>query len=371
MSSNLTGNAWDKLDVKVITIVLLMAIFEFEIMTHARGLVAIAAQDAIFAILLGGLLLILVTFLLVKLAVRFPQENLFQYSKEVWGKPIAFIISAAYLFYFYTFMVLLFQDFTNANRTIFLPETPVLFPMVLMGVGAVWLAAYGFAAVVRFLLLVFPIFAFLMISLAILGLREVRLENLFPLFSNGIMPIIHGAIVYVGIIQGVEVLLFLSPFLRRHDKSLKPALLGVIPVIIFMLASSINAIGILGVENVLEYVYPGIALLSIVEIPGFPVERFELFLTLPWLIAIFTTMCIYIYLLSYGIVQVFNLPYRKATIYLVTVAIIGATYLIPNLGWTMVFREYYNYFTLIFIAVIPILTLIVAVIRGKGGTSNA
>ncbi|MDW7675101.1 MAG: endospore germination permease [Bacillota bacterium] len=371
MSKNLSGNAWDKLDVKVITIVLLMAIFEFEIMTHARSLVDIAKQDAIFSILLGGLLLILVTFLLVKLAIRFPDENLFQYSKKVWGKPIALIIALAYLFYFFIFMVLLFQDFTNADRTLFLPRTPVLIPMILMGFGAVWLAAYGIAAIVRFLLLVFPLFAVLMISLAILSLREVRLENLLPLFSNGFMPIIKGAIMYVGVIQGVEVLLFISPFLRRIDQSLKPALFGVVPVILFMLVSSINAIGILGVENVLEFAYPGIAILSIVEISGFTVERYELFLTLPWLIAIFTTMCIYIYLLSYGIIEVFGLPNRKITIYLVTTAIIGMTYLIPNLAWTMVLRGYFNYFTLIFVAFIPICTLVLAMIRGKEGTNNA
>lgn len=361
----------DSLDPRVLIAVLVMTIFEFEIFTHARGLVDIARHDALPVIVLGGTLLVLLTVLLVKLARRFPQENFFQYIKTIWGRPVALIITVAYLLYFYTLMVLLFQDFANANRLLFLQETPVMVPMVLMGIGAVWLAAYGVSAIVRFFQLVFPGFALLMLGILILGIREIRFENFLPMFSNGIVPILHGAIVYVGIIQGIEIILFLTPFLNDQNKMLKPAIWGILPAVFFMFFASANAIGILGVENVLDFVYPGIALLSVIQLPGFAVERFELLLTLPWLVAIFTTMSIYIYLLSYGIIELFGFSRRKITLVIVTIAIIAATYLIPNLTWMLLLREYYNYFTLLFTAVIPVLTLLLAVIRGKEGEKNA
>ncbi|MDW7652065.1 MAG: endospore germination permease [Bacillota bacterium] len=371
MMNSSQSKSKDTMDPKVLAVVLAMAIFEFEIFTHARGLVDIAKQDTLLVILLGGSLLLLLTSLLVKLARRFPKENLFQYSKKVWGRPVGLLITLAYLFYFYSFMVLLFQNFTNANRVLFLPRTPVLVPMLLMAVGAVWLASYGFAAIVRFFQLIFPIFALLMLTILFLGIREVSFENYLPLLSNGFLPVLHGAVVYVGIIQGIEIILFLTPFLNDTNKILKPAAWGVIPVIFFMFFASVNAIGILGVANIPEFVYPGIALLSVIELPGFAVERFELLLTLPWLIAIFTTMSVYIYLLAFGIIELFGLSHRKVSIGIVAAAIIGATYLIPDMAWTIVLRQHFNYFTLLFTAVIPALTLLMAAIRHKEGTDNA
>lgn len=367
MSDNQQSKSKDPVDPKALSVVLALTIFEFEIFTHARGLVNIAKHDTLIVILLGGSLLLLLTVLLVKLARRFPGENFFQYSQKIWGKPIAYGIIAAYLFYFYSFMVLLFQDFSDANRLLFLQQTPPFIPMILFGVGAIWLASYGFSAIVRFFQMVFPGFAILMLAILILGIREVKLANYFPLFSQGIKPILHGAIVYVGIIQGVEILLFLTPFLKDQDKILKPAIWGILPAVFFMLFASLNAIGVLGVENTLEFVYPGVALLSVVEFPGFTVERFELLLTLPWLVAIFTTMCVYIYLLANGLIELFGLKRKKVTITLVTAAIIGSTYLIPNLTWMLFLRERFGYFTLFFVAVIPALTLLLAVIRGKEG----
>ncbi|MCW3490121.1 GerAB/ArcD/ProY family transporter [Dethiobacter alkaliphilus] len=371
MNNSQRSKSGDTLDPRILTVVLALAIFEFEIFTFTRGLVEIAGQDAVITTFLGGTLLILLTLLLVKLAHRFPQESFFAYSKKVWGKPMGLVIIASYLFYFYTFMVLLFQNFANANRLIYLQETPALIPLILMGLGAVWLVSYGFSSIVRFFQLFFPFFAITIIVVLLLGIREVQFENFFPILSRGIIPVLHGAIVYVGFIQGVEVLLFVTPFLNDKNKILKPALGGIFAVILFSVFASVNAIGVLGAENTLEFTYPGIALLSAVELPGFAVERFELLLTLTWLIAIFTTMAIYIYLLSFGIIELFGLSHRKLTIGLVTAAIIGATYLIPNVTWMLVLREYYNYFTLIFIAVIPALTFLMAVIRGKEGNEHA
>lgn len=371
MSNGLAGKKGDRLDPKVLTVVLALTIFEFEIFTHARGLVDIAGPDAIFTILLGGLLLLLVTSVLVKLAARFPEENFFQYNVKVWGKPIGLLITVAYLFYFYFFLVLLFRDFSDANRLLFLQETPVLVPLVLMGVGAIWLVAYGFPAIVRFFQMIFPGFAVLMLTILLLGIREVKLENFAPLLSGGIMPILHGSVIYIGIIQGVEILLFFTPFVTDKNKTLRPALWGMIPVIFFMFFASVNAIGILGVENISEFIYPGIALLSVIQLPGFAVERFELLLTLPWLVAIFTTMCVYIYLLAYGIIGLFGLSYRKLTLSLVTAAVIGATYLIPNITWMLVLREAFTQVTILFVAVVPALTLLLAVIRGKEGIEHA
>lgn len=146
--------------------------------------------------------------------------------------------------------------------------------------------------------------------------------------------------------------------------------MGVNLIIFIALIQSVNAIGILGVDNIEVSVWPGIDTMSVIHFPGFPVERYELFLTLPWLVGIFSTLCVFLYLLSYGIVQTFNIQHRTVVIYLLAAVIVGGTLLFPNYAWTLQARELLNIVTLLFIAVIPVLTLILAVIRKKEGTEN-
>ena len=371
MRNNQQVKKADQLDVKVLTVVLILSIFEFELFTFARGPIEEAGRDAWISILIGSSILLFTTFLLVKLARRFPQENLFQILVKVWGKPLGLLLTIAYLLYWLVFLTLLFQEFTTANRTLFLQETPVLIPMVLMALGAVWLASYGLTAIVRFFQIMFPFVAFFIVFLLILGLKDIRLQNFLPVFGEGYGPIMSGAIRNVGFPQGLEVILFISPFLSNHHQALKPALLGASAVVLFSFFSCITAIGILGAENIQEAIWPGLAAVSVIQLPGFPVERYELFLTLPWLVSIFTTMCIFIYLLSYGVMFLFSLNRGMLVrVILATLIIIGA-YLIPNHSWTMSIRQSMNYFTITFVAAIPILTLILASIRQVKGEENA
>ena len=286
----LKGKSLDKLDVRLLTIVIILAVFEFELFSFARGLVELAGQDVWLSVLLGTFALLMVIYLLVKLTGRFPREDLFQYSKRVWGKPLAFIISVSYLLYWFVFLAVLFNDFSLANRLLFLPETPLLIPMMLIGIGALWLAAYGFTALVKFFQLMFPFMAVLLFIVVGLSLKEISFDNFLPVFSNGYVPIFKGALFYLGLFQGVEVILFLAPFLFKPQNAVKPAFLGIGVLSIFAFTSAGAAVGTLGVENVKTTVWPGLATVSIIHLPGFPVERFELFLTLPWLIAIFTTI---------------------------------------------------------------------------------
>lgn len=358
----------DKLDPKVLIPFLILGILEFELFTFARSTIEAAEQDAWLSVLLGTVTVSFFVYLLIRLAARFPKENLFQYSGKVWGKPLGVMITLGYLLFWAVYLSTLLEDAIMANKILFLPKTPSIIPMVLVAVGAIWLVAYGLTAVVRFFQLNL---AFLLLPLLLLGalsLRNIRTENFFPILSNGIGPVVQGTLTYMGAHQGIESILFLAPFITNIRSSVKPALIGIIVVSFMAFLQVTSAIGIMGVENVRHSIWPGIDTISLIDLPGFPVERFELLLTLPWLIAVFTTLCLYLYLLSFGLVQFFNLRHRKAAIYAVALTVFGATMLFPNYAWTIVFRQYLSWAGLVFIFLIPTLTLAVACIRGRRGS---
>ena len=88
MNDKIRDSQRDKLDPRVLAITIIVALFEFETFTYANGVVKFAKQDAWISVLLGGLIGLTGTFLLVKLAERFPKENFFQFNKKIWGQPL-------------------------------------------------------------------------------------------------------------------------------------------------------------------------------------------------------------------------------------------------------------------------------------------
>lgn len=89
-----------------------------------------------------------------------------------------------------------------------------------------------------------------------------------------------------------------------------------------------------------------------------------------WLLAIFTTWALFLYLLTYGVLQVFGLRRKNPVIYACTAALFLATYLIPNGAWTTQIRTWLTLVTPAFVYLIPALTLALAILRRKGGTGE-
>ncbi len=356
----------EKLDPRVIATVLLVGIFEFEIFTMPRKIVEVAGRDAWLSVLLGGAILSLTVYLLVSLADRFPRQNFFQYCGKVWGKPLGWLIRLLYLSFWMVFLVLLLQEFSWINTTFFLNETPMVIPKLLMAFAAALSISYGFTALARFFQLILPFMLLPLLGTFLLTLTNIEWNHFFPILEMGIVPVFKGMIYYLGMPQGLmEIILFFSLFLENPRKALKPALVGINILLLIAIVQTVGVIGVLGIENIKESAWPGIDTITVIELPGFPVERFELWLTMPWILGIFSTWALFLYLLTYGVTQVFDLKRRKQVIYAFTVLLLLATYLIPNYAWATQMRGWVTLSTLAFSYLIPAITLVLVILGGR------
>ncbi|KJS80371.1 MAG: hypothetical protein JM58_18730 [Peptococcaceae bacterium BICA1-8] len=360
-------NVQDKIDPRVIPLIFFLTIIEFKLFVMDRKVFLIAGRDSWLSALIGGVLVTLGTYFLLRLMKRFPQQNLFQYISQIWGRPIAFIISIGYFLFWGSYLTLLFNNTGEVNQIFFLEKTPILMPIFLLALGAVWLVAYGLVAIIRFIQIISPIFIISLLLSISLSLSQVEIHNFFPILANGITPVLKGAILYTGYFHGLEILLFLSPFLSDNTKIFKPALAGIAFLNFLAVVFTILAIGILGINNTNQMLWPGFAMLSLIEIPGFPAERFELFQTVPLLITAFVAISVILYLLSYGIIQVFKISQKKTVVYLIGLLTVLSTLLIPDFAWCMKLREVHIYAAIIFIYFLPLLTLLLSVLREKRG----
>ncbi|HYH04874.1 MAG TPA: endospore germination permease [Bacillota bacterium] len=360
----------DQLDPRSLTAVLILGIVEYEVFTFSKTTVAVAKQDAWLGVLLGALIGTAVVYLLIRLAARFPGKDFFEYLKIVWGKPMGTAFAMVYLLYFLLFLIALFYESTMANQLLFLPRTPKIIPLLIFALALIWLVADGITPIVRFFQLMLPFLLIPLLVLVILFIRSIDYENFLPVLGGGAVPVLKGAFYFLGAYQGPEILLFLAPFITRVKEGTKYAMIGyAIPSFIGW-SNTVAALGILGVSGVKEAILPGIDVVTLIELPGFPVERFGLLLTLPWLIAIFTTLAIYLFLLCYGFARLFGLQYKKTTIGILTMGILLTSYFLPNVAWHEKLRIGLTLITPVLVYVLPLVTLFLAIIRKKGEGRN-
>ncbi|NMA15560.1 MAG: GerAB/ArcD/ProY family transporter, partial [Clostridia bacterium] len=216
-----------KLDPKAIAIVLIITLIEFELFTTAKSIIQVAEQDAWMCIILASPIVTATTYLTVKLIARFPRENFFAFSKNIWGKALGTIIIMGYLAFWMVYLGMSFESFGEVNKLLFLPETPIVVPVILLALGAVGLCLYGFAAITRFFQLIFPFTLLPLLFTALISLRSINIVNFFPVLGNGWLPVIKGTFLLIGVVQGLEVILFIGPFFRNKKALIKPAIIGV------------------------------------------------------------------------------------------------------------------------------------------------
>ncbi|MEL7563871.1 MAG: GerAB/ArcD/ProY family transporter [Dehalobacterium sp.] len=360
----------DKLNPQALTALMILSIVEYEIFTFSRMTIGLAKQDAWLAVIIGAVIGSICVFFFVKLAARFPQKSYFLYLRIVWGKPLGLLFAFSYLLFWIVFLSLLFNEAMVSNNLLFLPKTPAIVPLLILAITLIWLISYGLTPIIRFFQLLLPFLVIPLVLLSVLFLRSIDWSCFQPVLGNGLLPVLKGSLTFLGAYQGPEVLLFAAPLFMQINKGSKAAVLGYAVTAFFGLSNTFAALGILGIENVQKSVLPGINVVTLLELPGFPVERFGLLLTLPWLIAIYTTMAIYLYLLSYNFVYLFNLKNRKVYIYVFTGLPLLIGYLIPNAIWHETLRYYLTFATVPLVYILPLLTIFLAVIRKKGRLSH-
>lgn len=356
----------DRLHTRALVPLLVLSIVEYEVFTFSKSTVTAANQDAWLSILIGAFIGSSFVYLFIKLAARFPTMNYFQYLQIVWGKPIGFLISILYLLFWVIFLSSIFYETVLINKLLFLPLTPTIVPLALFALSIIWLVSYGLIPIIRFFQLLLPFLVIPLLFLGLLFIVTIKIERFLPVLENGILPVLKGAYLFLGAYQGPEVLLFAAPFFLKIREGVKSSLFAYNLAVFIGLINTAAAIGILGVDNIKEAVLPGINVVNILELPGFPVERFGLLLTLPWLIGIFTTLAIYLYLLYSSIVQLFKLPSQKWVLFFVTAIPVTIGYFLPNENWHEILRLYLTVFTVPMVYLLPAMTLLLAIIRKKG-----
>lgn len=361
----------DKITATQAAIFLTNTVLGAGILTLPRGVSqATKTPDAWLTILLGGVIIMGIILLMVKLCQQFPGQTVFQFAGTIVGKFPGKLISLILILNF--IVVAGFEIRTLAEVSVFflLEGTPleaVVLPFIWVGT---YLVLGGINSIARVFQIVLPISILVLLVSFGVSLRLFDIDNLRPVLGSGLKPVVQGLKSSILIYAGCEVVLTLIAFMQHPQQAVKAMLGGIaIPFGLYLL-TVVLVIGGLSIDAVITSTWPTIDLVRSFEVTGFFVERLEFPLMVIWLMQMFCNFCSFFFQASLGCSQLMNVPIRPVIFALVPIIFLST--MIPksiqglfSLGDTIGLLGVGMFF------VIPLLLSLIWLIRRKGMKKHA
>lgn len=273
------------------------------IMTLTPSLQA-AKQDAWMSILVAGCIVLLVSFLVTKLALLYPGQTLIEFSQSILGKWLGNIVVVIYLIQWYTIIPIVLRQFSDLVEIMILPSTPkqaVILIMIILIVYATYLG--GIEGIGRCSEILGPIILLMVIFVLALSVGNIDWKHLLPVYvDSGLKGIIMGATAPASYLGHAVEYVMLATFLINPSKGAPYVYWAVIAATFFVMISMIMAIITVGVNLSPKMWYPFFEMTRKISLFGF-LENFDAITIVIWVASVFIKLAVYLFITSYGTAQ--------------------------------------------------------------------
>jgi spore germination protein KB len=261
-----------------------------------------AEQDAWLSAIVSLAATLLMILLIGGLAVKFPEETVFEYSQKLLGKAGGAIICLFFLWTFLNTAATEIRIYAELLKIGFLPYTPLIFlisSMVLLAAVAVGL---GVEVIARTADALFFFYVFSITASLLGALKAFDFINLQPVLSRGFGPVFSSALTSAALGNQSLVLSILVPTLTAPRKAIPSAALAALLSGIVLILSTITVVGVLGPKISSSSLFPFFLMTKAIEISHF-VERVEVLVVIAWGLGIFINLAVFLYCGARGVSQ--------------------------------------------------------------------
>lgn len=322
------------------------------------------------SVIFGGAVVII-----TKLNNMYPGKVLFDYSQEITGRFITYLIAIFYLLFFLLIGVYLKLKLVGLLKSNFLPQTPQ-FIMLLMGISLFGYVAYkGITNIARMFEIIGILFLIVTVGLCVIMLYEGMIYNILPFFNiTETKEYMHTMKDLATPFTGLAVL-FIIPFTAQNKKAPNVAFFTLLFIGLFYVLIVEATIMLLGINNTIVFNDSFIEAIKTVNVPV--IERTDIFYLTFGLTSLFAGMII----VFAAIVEFACRLIPKVKRHIIVIAI-GIVFFILCLfalninNMRDVFESFAPYLVLISSILIPMLLFIIAQVKKRisqkagGGGSN-
>ncbi|MCT4617774.1 MAG: endospore germination permease [Marinisporobacter sp.] len=324
-----------------------------------------ANQDAWIAIILAGIAAFPLMMLYIKLLKIFPRNNLFDIIECCFGKSIGKIIIFLYAIYSFDLATLVLIDFIKFFQAVGLPDTPIIVPTIFFMFLCISITKEGIEVMGRWSQFIMLILIVLIIFTIFLLIPNMNLNNIQPILSSGIKPVLKGSYEVFIYPFGETVIFSAFLFSTKHKNSIytiytRGLLLGGIT----LLLTSFIILLVLGVKTASTDFYPAYTMVTRINISDL-LQRIEVIAAVVFILGGFIKVSVYLLTTCKGFSKTFNCKDYAFIITPISLLIINVTSF--EFKSVMEFNEYifsaWIYYAFIFMVIIPVLTLIIAILK--------
>ncbi len=313
---------------------------------------------------------ILVVWIASTLGERFPGMTLVDYSGQIIGKFGGKMIGAYYIFVLVHGIAVITRQFGEFLVTAFMPETPIIVFHIFLIALAASAVRNGVEVIARMNHFVVSLMFFSVLFIFSLVFGEWNFNNLLPILEEGIGPVIKGAFIPMSWRGQTVLLLIFMPYLNNYREARPAAYKAVVMLGIILAAEIIICLAVFG-QLAANYVFPAHALASYISVGGF-IERVEAFILALWVAGITMKVSIWYYSATVLMARTLNLQdYKPLVLPLGVIMLTWSMTLFDNIRQLVEwFNESGPAFFMSWEVVLPVLLLIMAVLRKKGGVKS-
>ncbi|MEK3704771.1 spore germination protein [Paenibacillus sp. FSL R7-0198] len=328
---------------------------------------AVGTPDVWISILLSGLIVTGIGLILVTLCRRFPEKTVFQFTREITGRWIAYILGCVTILYFMIISAFEIRVMADVTGMYLLERTPTwAIVMVFMWIG-IYMISGGLGVIIRVFEIILPITLIIFVMEILLSNQLFEISNLRPVLGEGIMPVLKGLKPSLLSYTGYEVMLVITAYMQDPKKSNKAMTWGLTISTMVYLITVVMVVGSLSLDGIKTRTWPTLDLVRSFEIQGLIFERFESLLLVIWIMQIFSTFAITHYCASVGIRDLFRAKKIRWIMYAL-LPFIYLTAMMPKTVFeTFALGDMLGNVSVVLFAILPLVLLLISIIRKKGG----
>lgn len=326
-----------------------------------------AKQGAWLAMLLAAFASLFITYIATQLSLLYPRQTLVEFAPKIIGRWLGRLIVFTYLLVWYTVAGLILREYADFVHLALFSSTPLWVIILLMLLVMIYAVYGGIHIVGRCSEIIGPFILLSIIMITILSFPDLKFMRLLPLLhSNGVMPIIKGSLGATSFMGESIMIMMLIAFVSDKSKVNPPILWGVGLASLFLVSGTMNVLMVLGKEVPAKLPYPIYTFIQYTSVMEF-IQNIDVLAVIVTIFSIFIKLCLYMFLTSYGMAQLFQIKNWRKVVWGSALLIFVISILPRNMVESQViFPEIWkNYVLPIYILGIPLMLWLIGAVRRK------
>jgi spore germination protein (amino acid permease) len=335
------------------------------LLAFPRYIVEEAGNDAWISVLLGGIIVLALSFMLYWLAAQYPGLNGSEIVLRVYGKWLGRLGLIVISMHTIATIGLSLRTFGDSISLFLLSETPLIITAGVLLLLSVYALRKGIKTIAVLVNILLPISILIKVAVILVPLNRAEWKAILPILHGGIKPVMMGSLEMLDVIYSFTIIGYILPYFKEAKGTPKwiVAGLGIATALYFGIVSM--CIMVFGADETTYLLYPTMTLTKSLQFRAQLFERAESLFMAGWIIHTFLVIVLTYFVGLLNLKALFQTNKDSLLIYAQIPLIIALVYLPQDVVQLDMFKKYLYLLGRIIVLIFMPLALAIALYKKR------